>query len=213
MAHPPSHAQAVLPNPTTLILDRIERDVKYFRVFVWTHQAAPCPVCSQVSVSRHSAYSRRLSDLPWQGFAVQIWLTVHRYRCRNPLCSRKIFCERMPGVARAYARQTDRLTEIIMVVGYIAGGLPGARLLDRLSVKASDDTVRRRVSRNLPLPPEQRPDSLSWCRRLGLAQIPILWHDPGRSGATACSRSIAGSLCRKSHSLVNTTSYRGSNFA
>ena len=63
----------------------------------------------------------------------------------------------MPGVARAYARQTDRLTEIIMVVGYIAGGLPGARLLDRLSVKASDDTVRRRVSRNLPLPPEQRP--------------------------------------------------------
>jgi transposase len=67
----------------------------------------------------------------------------------------------MPGVARAYARQTIRLSEIIGVVGYIAGGLPGARLLDRLAIKTSDDTIRRRVSWN-------RPESQEPIRHLGV---------------------------------------------
>ncbi len=54
----------------------------------------------------------------------------------------------MPGVARVFARQTTRLAEIIGLVGYVAGGLPGARLLDRLAVKVSGDTIRRRVIGN-----------------------------------------------------------------
>jgi transposase len=39
----------------------------------------------------------------------------------------------------------------------VAGGLPGARLLDRLAIKTSDDTVRRRVSENRPELQEQAP--------------------------------------------------------
>ncbi len=39
--------------------------------------------------------------------------------------------------------KTSRLPEIIGLVGYIAGGRPGARLLDRLAIKGSDDTIRR----------------------------------------------------------------------
>jgi transposase len=157
MAPPPSHSQAVLPNPVTLVLEKIERSEKDFRIFVRTHQSAVCPGCHKVSTSRHSGYNRRLNDLPWQGLSVQIWLNVSRYRCRNIACTRKIFCERMPGVARVYARQTMRLSEIIGVVGYIAGGLPGARLLDRLAIKTSDDTIRRRVSGNRPESQEQQP--------------------------------------------------------
>ena len=157
MAPPPSHSQAVLPNPVTLVLEKIERSEKDFRIFVHARQTAICPNCRQVSASRHSGYRRRLSDLPWQGLSVQIWLSVSRYRCRNVRCPRKVFCERMPGVARVYARQTIRLSEIITVVGYIAGGLPGARLLDRLAIQASDDTIRRRVSGNRPESQEQQP--------------------------------------------------------
>jgi hypothetical protein len=44
-----------------------------------------------------------------------------------------------------YGRQTDRAAEIIRLVGYVAGGLPGQRLLARLSIATSDDTVLRRV--------------------------------------------------------------------
>ena len=50
-----------------------------------------------------------------------MWATVGRFRCRNASCQRKIFCERLPCVARAYGRQTERAAEIIRLVGYVAG--------------------------------------------------------------------------------------------
>ena len=106
-----------------------------------------CPGCRRISSSRHSGYVRRLRDLPWQGLSVRIFLTAHRYRCRNPRCARKIFCERVPDVARVYARETLRLENIVVIVGYVTGGLPAARLLERLAIEMSDDTVRRRLLR------------------------------------------------------------------
>jgi transposase len=95
--------------------------------------------------SRHSFYSRRLQDLPWQGVAVELWAIVRRFRCRNSSCPRKIFCERLPQIACVYGRQTERAAEIVRLLGYVVGGLPGQRLLARLSIATSDDTVLRRV--------------------------------------------------------------------
>jgi transposase len=77
--------------------------------------------------------------------SVELWVTVGRFRCRNASCPRKIFCERLPRVARVHGRQTDRASEIVRLIGYVAGGLPGQRLLNRLSIATSDDTVLRRV--------------------------------------------------------------------
>jgi len=56
---------------------------------------------------------------------VQLWATVGRFRCRNSLCPRKVFCERLPRFARAYSRQTERASEIVRLIGYVAGGVPG----------------------------------------------------------------------------------------
>ena len=152
MATPPSHSQSLLPNPGILILDRIERDADRFRLMVHAAQTPACPRCGTGSQSRHSSYRRHLQDLPWQGISVQLWATVGRFRCRNSQCSRRIFCERLPGVARAYSRQTERASEIVRLVGYVAGGLPGQRLLVRLAIATSDDTVLRRVRRDAPEP-------------------------------------------------------------
>jgi transposase len=140
-----SHSQSLLPNPRILILDRIERDANRFRLIVHVEQEPSCPRCGGVSRSRHSFYSRRLQDLPWQGVAVELWAIVRRFRCRNASCPRQIFCERLPAIARAYGRQTERVAEIVRLIGYIAGGLPGQRLLTRLAIAVSDDTVVRRV--------------------------------------------------------------------
>lgn len=145
MAPSPSHSQSLLPNPGILILDRIERDVDRFRLMVRIAQEPKCPVCGVVSRSGHSRYCRYLQDLPWQGVTVQLCVTTGRFRCRNPSCPRKIFCERLPEVARVYRRQTERASEIVRLIGYVAGGLPGQRLLARLSIATSDDTVLRRV--------------------------------------------------------------------
>ncbi len=145
MISSPSHSQALLPNPGILILERIERDVNRFCLTVQVEQEPTCPLCGAVSRSRHSFYSRRLQDLPWQGVAVELRAIVGRFRCRNASCPRQIFCERLPEIARVYGRQTKRAAEIVRLIGYVAGGLPGQRLLARLSIATSDDTVLRRV--------------------------------------------------------------------
>src|SRR5882724_11902194 len=98
------HSQSTLPQPETLVLERIEKHESSFRLFVSTRQPSFCPLCGQESNSRHSAYSRRLADVPWQGCSVQLWLSLHKFRCYQPSCPRKVFCERIPGVARVYAR-------------------------------------------------------------------------------------------------------------
>ena len=137
--------QSLLPNPGILLLDRIERDANRFRLTVHVEQEPACPLCGEVSHSRHSCYSRRLQDLPWQGVRVELWAVVGRFRCRNSSCPRKIFCERLPQITHVYGRQTERAAEIVRLIGYVAGGLPGQRLLARLSIATSDDTVLRRV--------------------------------------------------------------------
>jgi transposase len=144
MAPPPSHSQAVLP-AQNLVLDRIEQVDDRFLVDVHVQNAARCPVCGKLSQSRHSAYVRHLKDLPWQGFAVELRLKTRRFRCRNQACTRKIFAEPLPEVARSHARWTTRVGEIIRLIGYTAGGLPGSRILDRLAIPISDDTVTRFV--------------------------------------------------------------------
>jgi transposase len=144
MAPPPSHSQAVLPTQK-LVLDQIERVDGRFLVDVHVQQAAHCPACGKSSRSRHSSYIRRLKDLPWQGCAVELRLKVRRFRCRNRTCGRKIFAEAAPEVARSHARWTTRVGEIIRLIGYTAGGLPGSRILDRLAIPISDDTVTRFV--------------------------------------------------------------------
>jgi hypothetical protein len=37
------------------------------------------------------------------------------------------------------------VSEMIRLIGYTAGGLPGSRILDRLTIPVSDDTVLRIV--------------------------------------------------------------------
>lgn len=149
MAIPPGHSQSVLPNPQLLRLESVQRDQGGFTLEVSSRYSPHCPDCGKRSHSFHSSYQRQLQDLPWQGLSVRLRLRVRRFRCRNPSCARKIFVERLPEVARAYARQTDRLREIIRCVGFVTGGLPGSRLLARLAIAVSDDTVLR----CLKLPP------------------------------------------------------------
>ena len=66
-----------------------------------------------------------------------------------------------------YGRQTERTSEIIRLVGYVAGALPGERLLARLSIAISDDAVLRRARQ----PPPESPSSLpvaTWAWMIGL---------------------------------------------
>ncbi|HEY4544898.1 MAG TPA: ISL3 family transposase [Pedomonas sp.] len=107
--------------------------------------AANCSCCGQASNRLHSHYERRMADLPWQGHRVRIHLRVRRLRCDNSLCARQIFAETASDVVEPYGRRLRRLSNVLRWVGLGLGGEAGARLLDRLGMPASADTLLRVV--------------------------------------------------------------------
>lgn len=98
--------------------------------------------------SRHSTYSRTLRDLSAQGAPVIIKARVARWRCRNEECDRRIFVERLPGIAAPFARQTARLANIVRLVGHSAGGRPSESLMKRLGMPISDTAVLRSLKQH-----------------------------------------------------------------
>jgi transposase len=147
MASPPSHVQALLPDPSCLKLNSVEHQ-DGGRVLIAAAafgSVAYCPACHHASHSLHSRYSRALHDLPWQGSTVGLRLDVRRFRCRTHDCPGVTFAETLPAVSSKYGRQTSRLSETVRLIGYVLGGEAGARLLMRLGMATSSDTVLRRL--------------------------------------------------------------------
>jgi hypothetical protein len=89
----------------------------------------------------HSRYDRHLADLPSLGRTVSVHLRVRRFYCRNTACARQTFAERLPTLMAPFARRTRRLAEAQGQTGAALGGEAGARLLARLFMPASADTV------------------------------------------------------------------------
>lgn len=124
-----------------------------------THSTSPsatCPLCDQPSSRRHSSYRRRLADLPWQGRTVQLHLRVHRFRCLNADCPRRVFAERLPEVTAPRARRTLRLRAVQQDLGLALGGEPGSRLAGRLAMPLSPDTLLRLIRAIALKPPKRR---------------------------------------------------------
>jgi transposase len=115
-----------------------------------------CPACGRASRAVHSRYERHPADLPSFGRRVRVSLSVRRFYCRNPGCVRRTFAERLPAFLAPRARRTLRLAAAQGRLGVVLGGEAGARLLSRLAMPASSDTVLRLV-RTFPLPQSEPP--------------------------------------------------------
>src|ERR1043166_7588165 len=122
-------------------------------IYASSHQVPPSyPLCDSPSHRVQSCYVRTLSDLPWQGIAVRILLHVRRFFCDLSACPRKVFAERLCGVAKAYARRTSRLADVIELIGFVSGGEGGARTAVKLGIQTSPDTFICAVRRSVLLP-------------------------------------------------------------
>ena len=117
-------------------------------------KAGCCPACGRASRAVHSRYYRRPADLPSLGRAVRVGLRMRRFYCRNLACPRRTFAERLPALVAPHARRTHRLAEAQGRVGVALGGEASARLLPRLGMPTSADTVLRLI-RRMPLPEQQ----------------------------------------------------------
>src|SRR5215217_2563139 len=102
---------------------------------------ACCPLCGRRSKRIHSRYERMLADLLWGAYAVTIRLRVRRLFCRNTRCERRIFAERLPGIALPWARRTRRLDARLTSLGLALGGSAGVRLGAKLGLAASRNTL------------------------------------------------------------------------
>jgi transposase len=93
----------------------------------------------------HGHYPRTLADLPLGGVPVRLRVQVRKFFCDEPSCERRIFAERLGGVARAYARGTDRRREALEWIAFALGGEAGARLARELGLLVSPDTLLNRI--------------------------------------------------------------------
>ena len=134
-----------------------------------TRSGGRCPDCGRASRAVHSRYRRHPADLPSMGRRVHVGLRARRFYCRNAKCVRRTFAERLPELVAPHARRTTRLAEAQGQVGVALGGEAAARLLHRLAMPASPDTVLRLV-RGLPLPAPEPPRVVAvddWALRKG----------------------------------------------
>src|SRR5437660_5459906 len=104
-----------------------------------------CPLCSEPSSSIHCHYRRTLRDAPCAGRRVQLFLTVRKFSCCNPECSRKVFAERLPTFVEPWARMTIRSCQQITSIGLATCGEGGTRLAARLGMQTSRYTILRRI--------------------------------------------------------------------
>jgi hypothetical protein len=90
----------ILAAPDLLRIEKISFrfDEAGLAVKTWPPKSA-CPSCGWQSDKAHSRYQRHLADLPWEGVAVKLILSARKFFRLNPDCRRRIFCERLPGLA------------------------------------------------------------------------------------------------------------------
>src|SRR5258707_4411640 len=112
---------------------------------VTVHPTSCCPLCAETSDSIQSHYRRVLRDAPCAGRQVQLVLTVRKFYCRNPYCSRKVFTERLPTFVEPWARMTIRCCQQITSIGLATCGKGGARLAGRLGIQTTRPTILRRI--------------------------------------------------------------------
>jgi len=108
---------------------------------------AACPSCSRRSSRVHGSYRRRLDDRPSFGQRVTLSIEVRRFKCLNPNCTQRTFCEPLDSLAAPNQRRTQRLNESLRSLGYALGGAAAARLAARLGMGTSDDTMLRELRR------------------------------------------------------------------
>src|SRR5262249_22567479 len=103
--------KTILAAPNLLKIENIALYSGEVRLVVKTRlPKSSCPSCGRHSVKVHSRYQRHLADLPWEGVAAKLVLSVRKFFCSNLECRQKIFCERLPGLDVAVA--THKKTNI-----------------------------------------------------------------------------------------------------
>jgi transposase len=132
----------LLPLPEELEISSISETPQEVLVRVTSlRETSCCPLCGVSSSAIHSYYRRKPRDLPCAGRPIRLVLTVKKFFCREPECSRKIFVERLPDLIEVSSRLTVRLRSAVQEIGFATCGKGGERLSCKLGIPISDATL------------------------------------------------------------------------
>ena len=109
----------------------------------------PCPLCGVHSRRIHSRYRRRVMDLPWFSWPVQLIIRARRFFCDSPGCERRIFVEPFPKALGRYARQTQRTRDSLLELSHCSSAELAARVARLLGFVTSPDSLLRLQRREL----------------------------------------------------------------
>ncbi len=129
----------LLPLPEGMKIDQIQASENEVSITV-------------IATYPNSRYRRTVRDAPCSGRCVQLVLCVRKFFCRNPLCERKIFAERLPNLVCPWAKITIRYCQQLTSIGLATCGKAGSRLATRLGMHTSRQSILRRIMA-LPDPP------------------------------------------------------------
>jgi transposase len=112
---------------------------------VSTQRLPCCPLCGAPAERLHSRYTRHIADLPCAGQRVHLRVEVRKYFCEVSACVRKIFAERLTPFVQPRARVTQRLYQLVQIIGLATGGRLGVRVTQRQGIQTSRRTILRRI--------------------------------------------------------------------
>jgi transposase len=143
---------AVFPHLREVVVEGVELRGETLRLSAHVGgDEVGCPGCGVVTSRVHSRYVRRLKDVAAGGQAVEIAVTVRRFRCAQSLCDRRTFAEQVPSLAGRYQRRTGALKSALEAISVMLAGRAGARLSERLKIAASRSSLLR-LLRAVPEP-------------------------------------------------------------
>lgn len=145
-------AHTFLPDPEAISLEAIEivQGIVLFHVHT-TAQKAVCPECGATSDRVHSRYSRTIQDLTWQGNPVQFKIRLRKFFCDTKSCSKRIFAQCLPKIARRYQRKTARLETVLKQILWQVGASAAAGIAKLLGLLLSHDAILYQFN-NAPQP-------------------------------------------------------------
>jgi transposase len=108
------------------------------------------------------------------GNNVEILVHARRFHCDVRDCSRRIFCERFPGILEPYARLTNRAQAALLELAHASSAEQAARVAGLYGFRVSPDTLlklQRREAFPLQSPAVIGIDEFAWKKRMRYGTI------------------------------------------
>lgn len=102
-----------------------------------------CPTCNTNSSTASTYFTRKIQDLNIIDKPLFLIIKLAKYRCKNPDCKTKIFCEEIIDLAGTKQRRTNRLNQLLTKFSLTQSAEAAARRCNDINIKVSGDTLLR----------------------------------------------------------------------